>query len=81
MAAVPMTSSAWNSAPLNEHDCEGDIVENDSDVECSEHLVKDSGNFVESRSLTELDVIGSVVAHRSVVHHGFQRVLCQGFEI
>ena len=79
MTAMP--SSAWDSAPLNEHDCEGDIVENDSDVESSKHLVKDSGYFVESRSLTELDVIGSIVADRSVVHDGFERVLSQGLEI
>ena len=71
----------WDGDPLDQHDREGDKVKDDTDIESSQHLVKDPCCFVEQSPLAKFDIISCLHALGGVVHDLLQFVAFKRLEI
>jgi hypothetical protein len=71
----------WDGDPLDQHDRKGDKIKDDTDIESSQHLVKDPCHFVEQSSLAKFDIISCLHALRGVVHDLLQFVAFERLEV
>ena len=76
-----VTAMVWNHDPLQVNDSEWHEIEDEWNIEASNDFVDHSGDFVELRSLHELDVYALGFQFWRMVHNNLQLVVHKGLEV